>query len=69
MSTVAATESAGSGAASEGQQDWMEVGTLSLTMLRAVALRHPNQRKVYQSIVERLLVPVLCCSAPPGVAL
>ncbi len=45
-------------ASAAGQDPWAEVCAQSLAMLRSVALSHPNQRKVYVSVVERLLVPL-----------
>ncbi|EIE27622.1 hypothetical protein COCSUDRAFT_39238 [Coccomyxa subellipsoidea C-169] len=53
-------------ASAAGQDPWAEVCAQSLAMLRSVALSHPNQRKVYVSVVERLLVPLQTSCGQPG---
>ncbi|CAL8463562.1 g3096 [Coccomyxa elongata] len=48
------------------RESWVEVCAQSLVMLRSVCLSHPNQRKVYVSVLERLCIPLLPYCGPQG---
>ncbi|KAK9917648.1 hypothetical protein WJX75_006796 [Coccomyxa subellipsoidea] len=64
----AATKRAAPGASAAKQEPWTEVCAQSLAMLRSVCLPHPNQRKVYVSVVERLLIPLMTSCWGPDAA-
>lgn len=68
MEAHAATKRAAPGASAAKQEPWTEVCAQSLAMLRSVCLPHPNQRKVYVSVVERLLIPLMTCCWGPDAA-
>ncbi len=50
------------------RESWVDVCAQSLVMLRTVCLSHPNQRKVYVSVLERLFIPLLPYCGPQGMA-
>lgn len=56
------------GASAAERESWTEVCEQSLVMLRSVCLTHPNQRKVYVSVLERLFIPLLPYCGPQGTA-
>ena len=51
---------------SEMREDWAELCSQSLLMLRSLSSSHPNRRKVYAAVVSRLLVPILACTFGTG---
>ena len=66
---VAAAEAAleGHAAAATAQHDWQPVAAATAQLLLAAATAHPNQRKVWDAAVPRLL-PLLAQAAFPAVA-
>lgn len=65
VDAMAATGSAEHASVAE-RDSWVEVCAQSLTMLRSVCVSHPNQRKVYVAVLERLFIPLLPHCGPQG---
>ncbi|KAL4451904.1 hypothetical protein ABPG75_007566 [Micractinium tetrahymenae] len=61
-----ARRSARGGAASTAAQDWEAVAAAAVRLLLAAAVGHPNQRKVWDAAVPRLLPLLAGAGFPPG---
>jgi hypothetical protein len=50
----------------EEQQSWRRVAAELMTMLTRIVTMHPNPRKVFATVVPRLLQPLLSAAAVHG---